>query len=308
MQAHGGQVVGLGEALIDIHLDMESAEGRETLGGAPLNFAYHAGQLLKPHGGQGIVASRVNPNDRFGRRVLEEMERLQLNVEYMQQDAHRRTGIVPVWHVGAKLDEVRYHIVENVAFDALEFTPQWQMLASTCQAVCFGSIAQRTLQGCETVRSFVAAAPQALCVYDVNLRGPLNASLFEASTRLCSILKLNLEELHTVSQEFGLSTEPAQAAEQLLRKYGLQWVIVTRAAAGVLLVGEDVYDAGPAPQVAKPEPVGAGDACTAAVVTGLLLGHEPSLIVRFANRLGSFVATVPEATPVLPEWARAYEV
>ena len=56
------QIVGIGEALFDVFPD------RRQLGGAPLNLTACAHQLLQPHGGRGVVVSRVG-QDGLGREV-----------------------------------------------------------------------------------------------------------------------------------------------------------------------------------------------------------------------------------------------
>ena len=46
--------------------------------------------------------------------------------------------------------------------------------------------------------------------------------------------------------------------------------------------------------------VGAGDAFTAALVLGLLEGHDLARIGAFANRLAAYVCSRPGATPPIP--------
>ena len=55
--------------------------------------------------------------------------------------------------------------------------------------------------------------------------------------------------------------------------------------------------------------LGAGDACTAALLTAQLLGRDWQAALDLANGHGAFVASQPGATPSLPSeiWAK-YEL
>src|SRR5580692_6231936 len=152
------KVVGLGEVLWD-HLP-----GRTCLGGAPANFAY----ITTLMGDQGIVASRVG-EDSLGIDALRHMDGLGLNIDYVQTDAKHPTGTVKV-----QLDDkgqARFEIADPVAWDFLESTPDWKKLAEQADAVCFGSLAQRSEPSRDAIRNFLrATSPGVVKVFDVNLR------------------------------------------------------------------------------------------------------------------------------------------
>src|ERR1700694_5361276 len=136
------KVVGLGEVLWD-HLPE-----RTCLGGAPANFAY----ITTLMGDQGIVASRVG-EDSPGLEALRRMEDLGLDIDHVQTDRRRPTGTVKV-----ELDSkglARFEIAHPVAWDALEWTSDWQDLAEKADAVCFGSLAQRADESRATLRQFL---------------------------------------------------------------------------------------------------------------------------------------------------------
>ncbi|HET7889899.1 MAG TPA: PfkB family carbohydrate kinase, partial [Candidatus Sulfotelmatobacter sp.] len=178
------QVVGLGEVLWD-HLPE-----RTCLGGAPANFAY----ITTLMGDQGIVASRVG-EDSPGLEALRRMEELGLNIDHVQTDRRHPTGIVKVEVDGRGLP--RFEIAHPVAWDALEWTPDWQQLAQHADAVCFGSLAQRSEKSCATIRHFLAAtSPRTVKVFDVNLRQSYySQDVLAQSMTLADIVKLNDEEL-----------------------------------------------------------------------------------------------------------------
>ena len=138
------KVVGLGEVLWDILPE------RTCLGGAPANFAY----ITTLMGDHGIVASRVG-EDSPGVEALRRMEELGLDIDHVQTDRGHPTGSVNVKVDGKGL--AQYEIAHPVAWDFLEWTLDWKHLAEKVDAVCFGSLAQRSEQTRATVRRFLAA-------------------------------------------------------------------------------------------------------------------------------------------------------
>ena len=185
-------VVGMGEALWDV-----LPEGKK-LGGAPANFAYHVSQL----GLDSCVVSAVG-DDKLGHELMDN-----LNGRGMQcliEQVPYPTGTVQV-----ELDEAGipcYNIKENVAWDNIPFTPRLEALALRTQAVCFGSLAQRSIVSRETINRFLDLMPDGngqLKIFDVNLRQSFyTKEVLCASMRKCNILKINDEELVTVSRMFG---------------------------------------------------------------------------------------------------------
>src|ERR1700674_2545904 len=135
-------IIGLGELLWDVF------PNRKELGGAPANFAYMTSLL----GDKGVVASRVG-RDRLGNAAARRLLRLGLKTAYIQVDAKRQTGTVKVQ---VESDgQPQFEITENVAWDFFEWTPLWQALAEQTDAVCFGSLAQRSSQSRGTIRTFL---------------------------------------------------------------------------------------------------------------------------------------------------------
>src|ERR1044072_8936471 len=133
MSVGGKIIVGLGELLWDL------LPSGKQLGGAPANFAYHASML----GNTGITASRVGADD-LGKEAIDHLTQLQLSTEYIQIDRTAKTGTVAVQL--SQSGEASYAITTDVAWDFLEWTSAWQELAGRTDAVCFGSLAQRSSQ------------------------------------------------------------------------------------------------------------------------------------------------------------------
>jgi len=296
------KVVGLGEVLWDLLPE------RTCLGGAPANFAYITTLL----GDEGIVASRVGQDSR-GLEALRGLKELGLNIEHVQTDRERATGTVKV-ELDAK-GMARFEIAHPVAWDFLEWTADWQHLAEHTDAVCFGSLAQRSEASRETIRRFVRAVRASVVkVFDVNLRQSFySQEILAESMRLADIVKLNDEELPSVMRLVGLSGGGADsfshgdelaAARRLIGEYDLKLVCVTRGGRGSLLVrsGSEASEH-PGFRVRVADTVGAGDAFTAGLVLEYRRGAEmgrTNLVEmnKVANRVGAWVASEVGATPV----------
>jgi fructokinase len=275
------RVVGLGEVLWDVLPE------RTCLGGAPANFAY----ITTLMGDRGIVASRVGEDAR-GLDALCRLEELGLDIDHVQTDREHPTGTVSV-----EVDEdglPRYEIAAPVAWDFLEWTPDWQQLAESADAVCFGSLAQRSEVSRSTIRKFVAAAsPDTLKVFDVNLRQSFfSAETIAESMRLADIVKLNDEELPRIMQLSKLvHQDELSSARSLLREYDLKVVCVTRGGRGSLLVKEQDCSVHPGFRVQVADTVGSGDAFTAGMVHEYLQGASLDLMNEVANLVGAWVAS-----------------
>jgi fructokinase len=280
-------VVGLGELLWDLF------PSGEQLGGAPANFAYITSLL----GDEGIPASRLG-QDSLGTNAIHRLGKLGLSTDFVQKDADHPTGTVKV-----ELDRTgqpRFEISESVAWDFLAWTPQWQTLAQQADAVCYGSLAQRSEQSRITIRRFLTALRKdAVRVFDVNLRQNFyTVQVLAESMKLATVVKLNHEELPKIMRSFELENRGEEdSARQLLSSHEVKLVCVTRGNGGSLLVSADERSEHPGFKVKVADTVGAGDAFTAALVHGYLRGTPLAQINETANRVGAWVASQSGATP-----------
>lgn len=281
-------VVGLGELLWDF------LPGGRELGGAPANFAYISSLL----GNRAIVASRLG-NDHLGLEARQKLAKLGLTTDFLQADSVHPTGTVKVGVDGA--GQPRFEITESVAWDFLEWTPQWMELAEEADAVCFGSLAQRSPMSQATIRKFLQATRQAAVrIFDVNLRQIFySADVLGDSLKLANMAKLNHEELPRVMDllELGYEDEKASAA-RLRASYGLKLVCVTRGCRGSLLVDETGMHEHPGFRIKVADTVGAGDAFTAGLTHHYLRQSSLAEMNDAANRLGAWVASQSGATPL----------
>lgn len=281
-------IIGLGEVLWDILPE------RMHLGGAPANFAY----ITTLMGDQGIVASCVGEDSR-GVEALRCMEELGLNIDHVQTDRAHPTGTVNV-----KVDDngmPQYEIAHPVAWDFLEWTLDWHRLAEKADAVCFGSLAQRSEQSRATIRRFVgAASPDTAKIFDVNLRQSYySPDVLAESMKVADIVKLNDEELPKIMSLSNLPhKDERSSAQRLIDVYELKLVCVTRGGRGSLLVTGANSNEHPGFQVKVADTIGAGDAFAAALVHEYLRRASLDVINELANLVGAWVSTQVGATPV----------
>jgi len=295
------RIVGIGEVLWDLLLT------GPQLGGAPANFAYHAHAL----GAEAHVITRVGSDDQ-GREILSRFRDMGLQHGAVQIDERAPTGTATVALSGNGL--AHFTIQENVAWDYLVADEKAITLASSADAICFGSLAQRSESSRSTIQKLVASSPaQALRVFDVNLRQRFyTREVIERSLQLANVLKLNNDELPTLAAMFNLIGSTENQMESLARIFGLKVVALTRGANGSLLY-QDLEDTRWSDCVSVPvevvDTVGAGDSFTAALVLGLLTKMHLDEINAVANAVARYVCSQAGATPEFPlEFARRFLV
>lgn len=289
--------VGLGELLWDI-LPL----GRQ-LGGAPANFAYMTSLL----GDEGVVASRVG-KDELGEEAMRRLERLGITTAYIQIDPACRTGTASV-EVDSN-GQPSFQFANPSAWDCFEWSSGWQLLARRADAVCFGSLAQRSPLSRKTIHSFLETIrPETTRIFDVNLRQSFySKEILAESASFADVVKLNHDELPTVVRLLGFSFHDEQsAAEWLLHTFHIKLVCITRGAAGSLLVSEHASHEHPGIRVTVADTVGSGDAFTAALVYHYLRRDSLASMNDAANRMGSWVASQTGATPA-PDEARLEQI
>jgi fructokinase len=287
------RIASIGELLWDVF------PGGAEIGGAPGNFAYHAQAI----GGEAIVVSAVG-NDERGKGIIDRFRAMSLTTRYIIMDREHPTGTVTV----VVDDEGRpsYTIHEKVAWDFIPRTPQLAQLATNIDAVCFGSLGQRAEVSRDTIQWFVKnSSLKALRIFDVTLRQSFYSwDAIEFSLRVANTLKLNEEELKSLAEFFALNGDEPALIKKIAAKFDIRLVAYTRGDRGSLLYAGGEISDHPGYRTAVVDTVGAGDAFTAALVIGMLLGKKLDIINDAANRLASFVCSRRGATPELPEKLR----
>lgn len=286
-------LVGIGEVLWDF------LPGGRQLGGAPTNFACQASAL----GAEACLVSRVG-RDELGCEALRQLEKLGVATGCIEVDPSLPTGTVSVEVAGD--GQPHYQIHQNVAWDAVNGKAAGRAVA-LADAVCFGSLAQRSPTTRATIQSLVASAPrEALRIFDVNLRQNFfNRRLIEESLALANVLKVNDSELPCLAEMFGLAGDEREQIAQLASRDQLRCVACTRGGRGSLLFLEGRWGEHPGLQTKVVDTVGAGDSFTAAMTLGLLAGWDLERVNENANRVAAYVCSCAGATPALPEKLRA---
>jgi len=294
-------ILGIGELLWDI------LPAGPQLGGAPANFTVMAARL----GNHAAILSRIGRDD-LGRNAVKLLDPLPVDSSHIQVDPSHETGRVSVT-LGNGQPE--YVIHQPAAWDSLELSDEWLQLAERADAICFGSLAQRSIESRQTIQTLAAQTSSAcIRVYDVNLRPPFySGEIVQESLELATVVKMNDAEVPQVLGLLGLpfKEEPASTrfridAERLLSEFPtLQMVAVTCGGDGGLLVTREEWHRHPGVDVKVADTIGAGDAFTAALTHYLLRGADLATLNEAGNRWGSWVASQSGAMPPLPDEVRA---
>ncbi len=282
-------VIGIGEILWDL------LPSGKMLGGAPANFAYHANQL----GAEGIPVSAVG-DDELGSELTSDLKQLGVDTSYIQVNSDKPTGTV---NVTFSNNEPQYEIVENVAWDNLKLSDELLNLFTKADAVCFGTLAQRTKENRGVINALISELDSSCIKYfDLNLRQSFySKELIDHLIRLSDILKLNNDELEVISKIYKLNGNRIVRCRELIRKFELNMIVLTIGSEGSLIITAEDYSQS-VPVVTKIEDtIGAGDSFSAAIVIGLLHNVEIHELNAFANEVSSHVCSQKGGTPILPE-------
>ena len=251
--------VGLGEILFDV------LPTGSQLGGAPANFAYHAGQ----HGLHSVAVSAVG-SDLLGDEALRLLD--DKHLKYVMPRVDFPTGTVQV-----ELDAEgvpTYDIKEGVAWDNIPFTDDIKEVAANAGAVCWGSLAQRN----EVSRK--------IC----------------ESLKRCDVLKINDEELITIGRLFGYpGLDIENKCWLILGKYNLDMLVLTCGVNGSYVFAPGFKSFQETPKVEVADTVGAGDSFTGTFCASILKGKSIAEAHKLAVEVSAYVCTQHGAMPVLPE-------
>ena len=283
-------IIGLGEALWDV-----LPEGKK-LGGAPANFAYHAGQF-----GLDTIAISALGEDALAEETIEALKEHDLN--YLMPRVPYPTGTVQVTLAEGGIPT--YDIKEGVAWDNIPYTDEMTEIAKNARAVCFGSLAQRNKVSRENIRKFLADTPaDCLKICDINLRQQFySKEILEDSFRLCNILKINDEELVVVNRMFGYDgLDMRQTCEKMVQDYGLKMLVLTCGTNGSYVFTDDgLTSFQDTPKVEVADTVGAGDSFTGSFCACILNGKPVQEAHKTAVLVSAFVCTQNGAMPVIPD-------
>jgi fructokinase len=289
----------MGEALWDV-----LPEGKQ-IGGAPANFAYHVSQF----GFDSRVVTAIG-RDVLGDEILDVFRAKQLQGIISRVDYPTGTVQVTLDSEGIPC----YEIKEGVAWDNIPFTSELEELARNTSAVCFGSLAQRSIVSRTTINRFLDAMPDTtpdatsntpphavdrLKIFDINLRQQFyTREVIESSLNRCNILKINDEELVILNRMFaypGIDLE--DTCRTLISTYHLRMLILTCGTNGSYLFAPGITSFQETPRVTVADTVGAGDSFTAAFCASILRGKSIQEAHETAVRVSAYVCTQRGAMP-----------
>lgn len=276
-------VICFGETLWDM-----LPSGKQA-GGAPMNVAYHLQQLGKSP----AVISRVG-NDALGQQLLQTLQSKNVCTEYVQVDNSKKTSVVTATPKNGL--EMVYSIVEDIAWDYIEFNSKNKNLVKQAGYFVYGSLAARNKKSFQTLFSLLEAANKK--VLDVNLRAPFyTRKLLEMLLQKANIVKLNIDELQLLAGWYAALPAPQDQMKLLKDKFSLESIIVTFGANGAMVNRADEWCCCEGLSVEVSDTIGSGDAFLAGLLSGFIDGADTEKALHFANRLAAFVATQKGACP-----------
>jgi len=287
------RVLSVGEVLWDVFPQ------RELMGGAPLNFAVNSTKL----GNSAALVSAVGIDAR-GARIREEVTASGIDSRYIEVLPEQPTGVALVGKTPE--GEPSFSIPRPAAFDFIKLSPEAirdvrEILKPDW--LYYGTLVQTNPGVEDTTRLIYESVPEMRCFYDMNLRpGCWNLSLVQRLSAMASVVKLNELEARTLGEITGMGSESFSLGgfcKDWAENFKVHTICVTLGAGGCMIFQDGVTQTVPGFPAAVEDTVGAGDAFAAAFLHGYHRGWPILTTARFANAVGSVVASRAGATP---EW------
>ena len=237
-------------------------------------------------------------DDDLGTEMLATMRQWDMDTTAIRIHEGLPTGTVEV----ALEDGIpSYTISDGVAWDEIASDASLSTLATgnAPAAIVFGSLAQRTTSNRKSLEALLTIYPDAMRVFDVNLREPHSdiARVRELLSK-SDLVKVNDEELQILTQDQLENGSIEARAKNIADRFNCRAVCVTRGKDGASLLERGTWTDVEATPVNAVDTVGAGDAFLAALLAGF--GRDNLDRVEALNRatkLAGYVATQPGATP-----------
>ena len=277
-------IVGIGELLWDLLPD-----GKQV-GGAPVNFVYHAAQC----GGEGIAISAVG-NDSLGKELESQLNLNGINhsLDYIDY---------PTGTVSVSLNEgiPSYSIIEDVAWDHISISPETLYHIKRADVICFGTLALRSDKSKNTILALLSEAKSdSLLLFDINIRQHYySKSLIDLLMTKANILKINDEELVLLQDLFELPGNEDEACMQLIHDYQLKYLILTAGSRYSSIYTKDEKSVIDTPLIKVKDTVGAGDAFSGSFICSILMGKTLKEAHQNAVNIAAFVCSKEGAWPV----------
>ncbi len=254
-----------------------------------MNVAYHLHQLgLSP-----ALITRIGPDAR-GQKLLKLLIAKNIDTALVQRDEDVPTGIV---HATANAaGDMTYEIVAPAAWDHITVEEGLPALVTSLDYFIFGSLAARSKTSRQTLFELLESAKYK--VLDINLRAPFyDQRLIQELMTQADLVKMNDDELKLISAFYGNTTGQREQMAFLRDKFSIEKLIVTRGAAGAIVLLDDQYTEHPGYKVTVADTIGSGDSFLAAFIYCTINGKTPEETLAFAGGLGALVASRQGAWP-----------
>lgn len=258
-------------------------------GGAPMNVAMH----MRKFGIDAHFAGRIG-NDALGNELKDFILKNGLSDSLIQTDYERLTSTVVVELM--ENNQVKFEIVDNVAWDGFEATEDLKRAAIQSDVIVYGTLASRHALARENIISILGNG--SINLIDVNLRPPFNSrEVVETLLRKAGIAKLNDDELKAIGAWHEKKPVEKDLARWFTDEYQCEMVCITRGERGAIIYdGKDFFEH-PGYKVKVVDTVGSGDAFLAGFLANFLTGKSIDQALDFACATGALVATKAGATP-----------
>jgi fructokinase len=258
-------------------------------GGAPMNVALH----LKKFGLDVKFAGRVG-SDRLGNDLINFLKYQGLDISLLQVDPDLPTSTVAV-HLEPK-NQVRFEIVDNVAWDRIELTKELLQAANEAGVIIYGTLASRHAFTRESILGLLDN--DCLKLIDVNLRFPFNSrDVVETLLKKADIAKLNNDELKVIAGWYKNLSNEEDLVKWFTDKYKCKIVCITRGEFGALVYQNGRILEHPGFSVRVVDTVGSGDAFLAGFLSAYLSGKQLRESLKYACATGALVAAKAGGTP-----------
>ena len=284
MKTKNTYAVCFGEVLWDIFPTGSRA------GGAPFNVAYNLDKM-------GINVEMISKigHDELGNNLLEKIKKWEISIDYIQIDQEKPTGTVL-----ANFDEngeAHYDIVNNVAWDFIELTPEHEELIKNSDAFVFGSLIARNEVSKNTLLKLIEFSK--FKVFDVNFRPPfIDFNLIKTLLHKADLVKMNKVELRMIIEFLGENYVDEDTCIKHLQNYfNLNEIVLTKGSKGArYFVGDQSYTFS-AVSIPVNDTVGSGDSFLAGFLSQRIQGKNPEEIMKQAVSLGAFITSKSGACP-----------
>ncbi|WP_312822978.1 carbohydrate kinase [Epilithonimonas sp.] len=259
-------------------------------GGAPFNVAYNLDKM----GVEVQMISKVG-NDELGKNLLEQIDSWEISTNHIQIDNEKPTGTVI-----ANFDEhgeAHYDIVNNVAWDNIQITPEQKELIQNSEAFVFGSLIARNEESKNTLLELIELSK--FRVFDVNFRPPfIDFDLIKTLLHKANLVKMNKAELRTIIEFLGEEYIDEDTSIKHIQNYfDLNEIVLTKGSKGArYFVGNENYTFS-AVSIDVQDTVGSGDSFLAGFLSKRIQGKNPQEIMKQGVSLGAFITSKSGACP-----------